>query len=342
LHLLIIVYYPMFSFTPKLFDKFIIHKDIANKLSKFNEKETVNYLFVGTSNSGKKTLCNAFIANMFHLTELPKKTRHTYILKISNSSVEIQYVSTPFYYEVNLYEYGLYDINVITDFICTFVAEVSINQQLKFIILNHFDKISVNAQLALKKIVESYSHTSRFILIADEIQKIDKTLLSRFNIVRVPQPNESELKDYIRSVLSLENGQSKKELIDTFYTQCNGSLFKLNCILNTYLHTNKLIQLEDPVSYYQRLYCLIEKPNLESMLEIRTLLYEFVLLNIPLVYVIKDLITHYIISNVIPEKFKYELIECGTNIQHRMSQVEHDIIALEYFILKVKKLLVSN
>lgn len=333
----------MFSFTPKFLDNFIIHNDIANYLSKFNETDTVNILFIGKSNSGKKTLSNAFIANMFKLKEIPKKTRHTYTLKISNSSVEIQYISTPFYYEVNLYEYGLYDINVITDFISTYVEEVSINKQLKYIILNHFDKISVNAQLALKKIIDNYSHTSRFILIADEIQKIDKTLLSRFNIVRIPEPTEIELKNYIKNVLAFYKLEQKKnDLINNFYKESNGNLFKLNCLLNAYIHTNKLISLEEPLSYYERLYSLIEKPNLETMLEIRTLLYEFVLLNIPLVYVIKDIITHYIISNLILDKYKHELIEYGSKIQHKMCQIEHDIIALEYFILKVKKLLVSK
>ena len=47
-------------------------------------------------------------------------------------------------------------------------------------------------------------------------------------------------------------------------------------------------------------------------------------------------------SKDISEEIKLKIIEDASYVEAKQSNIEHDIICLEFFILKVKKLLLNN
>ena len=131
------------NLVPNNLDDFIINKKYADILKNLGKEEVPNILFTGYNNSGKKTLLDAYINNLYDCDIKKLRKLAYYQLKIGNNSVDIDYISSPYHIELNLYEYGLYDKSIITDFVKDIIPFHTINQhKYRIIVFNHFDKVS--------------------------------------------------------------------------------------------------------------------------------------------------------------------------------------------------------
>ena len=323
-------------FIPKKLKDFIINKEIALQLNNFNKKNILNTLIYGSRNSGKKTLIKALLNSIYDIDIDKISQINTFDLKIGNNKVSITYTSSPYHFEINLYEYGLYDKNIITEFILDLIKFKNIKLGcFKIIILNHFECVSSNAQMLLKRMFEKHTN-ARFFLISEQISKVDNCLLSRCFCVRIQTPNKIELTNYIDQIAnkySINDNIIKK--IDKNY-----NLFLINNILINSIHNlnfdfEEVLKLDQSIN---KIINLINKKNINSILEIRTICYNLLLLNLGVDFVFKKIVNHYLNSNLNDSK-KILILNAASDTNKILKNVEHNLISLEYFILKVKKIL---
>ena len=62
----------------------------------------------------------------------------------------------------------------------------------KIIVLHNADRLTVDAQSALRRSIEIYSHNTRFFIIVENIQKIMNPILSRFCEIYIPDRMDTE------------------------------------------------------------------------------------------------------------------------------------------------------
>ena len=167
------------KFSPNFFHEFMFHEDIIHRLSSCKDDKICNTIFFGVNNSGKKTLVNAFLNHIFKTDVIKQTSVQSTDIKISNNTVKVEYLSSPYHFEINLYEFGYYDRNIVTDFIQDILSYKNINVGvMKIMVINHFDKISKGAQLSLRRIIEKTHEVGRFILICENISSVDNAILS--------------------------------------------------------------------------------------------------------------------------------------------------------------------
>jgi len=77
--------------------------------------------------------------------------------------------------------------------------------ELKVVILDESDYLSINAQAALRNIIESCSKYTRFILTANYIEKIIEPLISRCNTVEIKPPSKSDIGVHLCKICKSEN-----------------------------------------------------------------------------------------------------------------------------------------
>lgn len=94
-------------------------------------------------------------------------------------------------------------INMIRSKVTQFAETMSIDGSLKIIILDEADRLSIEAQDALKGIIDEYINHTRFILTANEGARITGPLKSRCTTLNITPPFE-EYKKYIVNVLKKE------------------------------------------------------------------------------------------------------------------------------------------
>jgi len=146
-----------------------IHQTIKDKLSYFHEIHKIpNIIFHGPSGSGKRTLVNDFIHKIYDNNKE----------KIKNFTMHVNCAHGK-------------GIKFIRDEL-KFFAKTHINSNggdiFKSIILLNADKLTMDAQSALRRCIELFSHNTRFFIIIEDKYNLLKPILSRFCEIYVPEP----------------------------------------------------------------------------------------------------------------------------------------------------------
>ena len=324
---------------PNKLEQLIIHKDIAKKLLNFTSENIPNMVIYGNKNIGKHTIARLLI-NHFNDCNINNQLNvNTSTIKINNNTVNIEYLSSPYHIEVNLYEYGLYDKHIINDFIGEYVKYKNIAGRFKFVILNHIDKITIHAQNLLRGIIENNGTNVRFICLVDSLTLIHPSLLSRVLAIRIPEIKLQDKKEYIQYVCDnfVNLTESKKKKLYEI-----NSIFELNYRISSFISSKKKIKLNTYDDSIKSIIKYIDESNISSIINIRTICYNLLLNNISIKYIYKFIINHYLSCKSLSSEKKYILSQIASSIEAKMCNIEHDIICLEFLILKVKKLLIKQ
>ena len=145
------------------------HPEIKDKLNFFLETGKIpNIIFHGSSGSGKRTIVNNFISDIYqHNKELIKN----YVMYVNCAHGK--------------------GIKFVRDEL-KFFAKTHINSNggdiFKSIVLLNADKLTIDAQSALRRCIELFSRSTRFFIIVEDKYKLLKPILSRFCEIYVPEP----------------------------------------------------------------------------------------------------------------------------------------------------------
>ncbi len=144
-----------------------IHENIKEKLMNFIKNEQVpNILLHGPSGGGKRTLVKEFINKLY----------------TDQQNDLVMYVECG---------HGK-GIKFIRDEVNYFAKTNCFGISFKTIVLLNADKLTIDAQSALRRSIELFCKTTRFIIIIHEKSKLLKPLVSRFCEIFVPLPNVND------------------------------------------------------------------------------------------------------------------------------------------------------
>lgn len=174
-----------------------VNEQIEYKLTQFLERKNIpNMLFYGKPGSGKKTILNKFLLKFYQ----NETTMNTYVLYVDcalGKGIKFIREELKFFAKTN---------NCNKDFF-------------KSIILLNADKLTVDAQSALRRCIELFSETNRFFIVVENLEQLQKPILSRFchiyvnNINSDEKSNKSLHERNIDNIINNNNGLLKfKEL----------------------------------------------------------------------------------------------------------------------------------
>ena len=150
-------------------NKFIIHKDILERLDIFiNNKKIPNIIFHGPTGSGKRTILHKFINKIYN--------NNTEIIK--NNILEVNCAHGK----------GIRFIREDVKFFAKTNINIKNGNFFKSIILLNADKLTMDAQSALRRCIELFSHNTRFFIIVEDKYKLLKPILSRFCEIYISLP----------------------------------------------------------------------------------------------------------------------------------------------------------
>jgi DNA polymerase III delta prime subunit len=129
-----------------------------------------------------------------------------------------------------------------------FFAKTHINSNggniFKSIVLLNADKLTIDAQSALRRCIELFSHNTRFFIIAEDKYNLMKPILSRFCEIFVPEP-----------VLNGENINLYKYNLNEVFKLKDVKTHRLEWLKKEIIKTmDNKISLEDIMSFCVRLY----------------------------------------------------------------------------------------
>ena len=149
-------------------EKISIHKEIYKKLDHFIEiKKIPNILFHGKYGCGKKTIINDFINKIYN----NNYTKDLVMFVNCSHGKGIKFIREDLKF-----------------FAKTNVQNNEGNANFKTIVLSNVDKLTMDAQSALRRCIELFSYNTRFFVVAEDKYKLMKPILSRFCELYVPEP----------------------------------------------------------------------------------------------------------------------------------------------------------
>jgi DNA polymerase III delta prime subunit len=147
-----------------------IHQTILDKLKYFHSMhKTPNIIFHGQSGCGKRTIVNQFINIIYNNDKERIKSFVMYVNCAHGKGIKFIREELKFFAKTHINSNG--------------------GDTFKSIVLLNADKLTIDAQSALRRCIELFSHTTRFFIIVEDKYKLLKPILSRFCEIYVPEPN---------------------------------------------------------------------------------------------------------------------------------------------------------
>ena len=138
-----------------------LHKDVMDRLEHFIKLRKIpNIIFHGNSGCGKNTILSTFLGKIYQ----------------ENQTIMKNYTMT-----VNCaHGRGIRFIREELKFFAKTNVDLMDGELFKSIILLNADKLTIDAQSALRRCIELFCHSTRFFIVIDDKNKLLKPILSRF------------------------------------------------------------------------------------------------------------------------------------------------------------------
>jgi len=203
------------KYRPKTLDGMVDQKEIVERLKSFVKSQNVPHcIFAGPPGTGKTTaaLCLA--------RDLYGDAFREHIMELNASD-----------------ERG---INVVRETVKTFARVRSIGEiPFKVMILDESDNMTADAQQALRRTMERYTETCRFILCANYSGKIIEPIQSRCAPFRFTFLPRDEHDKYLKHIAEEESTRLLKDGLDAIFEVCGGDLRKAINTLQAAASLNK-------------------------------------------------------------------------------------------------------
>ena len=195
-----------------------------------------------------------------------------------------------------------------------FFAKTHINSNggdnFKSIILLNADKLTMDAQSALRRCIELFSHNTRFFIIVEDKYNLLKPILSRFCEIYVPEP------EYKGSIINLYT----YNLIETFKMREN--------------NIQRLEKLKKEIIKIAK-----NKVNLETLSNISTKLYEK---GYSALDILELLEKHKFLENIVSTQKKYELLMTYNKIRKEFRNEKLLILFIFTFLFLSSEVSLEN
>ena len=161
-------YKPLDIVIPKPVQKLPIHENIREKLHSFYVANRIPHIiFYGSSGSGKQTIVYDFLKEIYHGSEQKIKANVMFVNCAHGKGIKFIREELKFFAKTNVqFNSGIW---------------------FKTIVLLNADHLTIDAQSALRRCIELFSHNTRFFIIVENKHKLLNPILSRFCEIFVPE-----------------------------------------------------------------------------------------------------------------------------------------------------------
>lgn len=297
----------------------------------------------GPPGCGKDYLVKKILEKMYGKSGIELKEVEYTISGYSNTKTKIMIKQSKYHIiiEPNSNGFDKYLIQeIIQDYSKSELLNILKQQKIfKVVVINKIDNLSYYAQASLRRTMEKYSNTCKFILISDQLSKIIEPIRSRCLMIRIPLPSNYQIVETLLHIC-------EKEKITIDWINLNNILKKSdnninNAIWLLEMHKYGISYDKNWEQVIDNIIDMILKSNLKNnnklysiMKKIREQFYILFITNIPTQIIIRKMMVK-LINKTDNLKLKYNIIDITSIFEQRLSQGTRHIIHIEAYIARL-------
>ncbi|CAM9737680.1 unnamed protein product [Chrysoparadoxa australica] len=344
------------KYRPTTLAKIELHPGLSQRLKAMSEDgEIPHLLFYGPSGAGKKTRILALLKEIFGPGAGKVRLEHRTFKTPSNRSIEITTVASSYHIEISAADAGIYDRFVIQDIIKEIAGSQSLTSTMtsvgsgepekrkkatfKVVLLMGVDRLTQQAQAALRRTMEKYTQSCRLILCCNSSAKVIEPVRSRCLGVRVPAPTVNDICQVLQSISKKESIALPEPLAARMAEHSGRNLRKAvlmleSCKVQSYpFKTDQPVPLADWEMYIQQIAkALTTEQNPQCLLETRAKLYELLANCIPADMILRTLSKE--LHKLTEDDIRHEVAHWSAFYEARLHQGSKEIFHLEAFVAK--------
>lgn len=332
------------KYRPTSLNKLDYHKLQATHLKNLVQQgDFPHLLFYGPSGAGKKTRIMALLKELYGSGVERLRMEHMDFQTPSRKKIEIMTVASNYHIEVNPSDAGIYDRIVVMDLIKSAAQTHQLDgtgqREFKVILLTEVDRLTKDAQHALRRTMEKYVATCRLILCANSTSQVIPAIRSRCLGIRVAAPTNEEIVSILQSVCKKEGLNLPVELAQRIAEKSERNLRRAilmceACKVQQYPFKPDQEVSEPDWQVYVRdtAKMALSEQSPKKLMDIRTRLYELLVHGIPTDVIFKGLLKELVKNCDI--QLKTEIAELAAFYEHQLHRGNKPIFHLEAFMAK--------
>lgn len=304
----------------------------------------------GQVGCGKDFLVNRLLERIYSKAGIELKEYEYTVTGYSNTKTKIMIKQSKHHIiiEPNSNGFDKYLIQeIIQDYAKSELLNILKHRKLfKIVIINKIDNLSYYAQASLRRTMEKYSNTCKFILISDQLSKIIEPLRSRCLMIRIPLPTEEQLLETLLHISDKENINISYKKLHEIIKKADNRVNNAICLLEMHkygiTYDNNWELLIDNIIYMILDTTINNNKKLYStMKKIREQFYILFITNISTQMMIRKIMMKLIekIDNI---NLRYNIIEITSIFEQRFNQGTRHIIHIEAYVTQLIKLFTNN
>nr|XP_060626819.1 replication factor C subunit 3 [Anolis sagrei ordinatus] len=329
---------------PTSLGKLDYHREQAARLRNLVQCGDFPHLLVyGPSGAGKKTRIMCLLRELYGSGVEKLRIEHQIITAPSKKKIEISTIASNYHLEVNPSDAGINDRVVIQELLKTVAQsqqlETSTQRDFKVVLLTEVDKLTKDAQHALRRTMEKYMTTCRLILCCNSTSKVIAPIRSRCLAVRVPAPSIGDICTVLSNVCKKEGLVLPQELAQRIAEKSGRNLRKAllmceACRVQQHPFTpdQDISETDWEVYLRETANAIVSEQTPQRLFEVRGRLYELLTHCIPPEIIIKGLMCE--LLNNCDGQLKGEVAQMAAFYEHRLQLGNKAIYHLEAFVAK--------
>lgn len=331
------------KYRPKNINNLVQQDEIKSLLKQvINNKMLTHMLFYGPPGTGKTSVALALAKTLFFSNKNENEDSWTHLKRNENTYLE------------RIMELNASDergIKVVRDKIKNFAAiSIKGNNNIppfKIIILDEADAMTTDSQYALRRIIEKYTATTRFILICNYVTRIIPPLASRCAKFRFQTISQNSIHIIFKRIIDNEKIIIDDNTINLLFKISKGDLRKaINLLQRAYYidHTINEDILMDvtgniPDSLIINIWNIIINPNINNIDLLNTVinLYNKAYSSINLIH---SLFNHIIYLDISDYK-KSKIILLSSEIDYNLSDNASEFIQILKYLTNIKNVILQ-
>ncbi|GAB1290513.1 Replication factor C subunit 3 [Apodemus speciosus] len=358
------------KYRPNSLARLDYHKEQAAQLRNLVQCGDFPHLLVyGPSGAGKKTRIMCILRELYGVGVEKLRIEHQTITTPSKKKIEISTIASNYHLEVNpriqngvqylgnayvhvtiilhvttlCSDAGNSDRVVIQEMLKTVAQsqqlETSSQRDFKVVLLTEVDKLTKDAQHALRRTMEKYMSTCRLILCCNSTSKVIPPIRSRCLAVRVPAPSIEDICSVLSTVCKKEGLALPSKLAHRLAEKSCRNLRKAllmceACRVQQYPFTEdqEIPETDWEVYLRETANAIVSQQTPQRLLEVRGRLYELLTHCIPPEVIMKGLLSE-LLHNC-DGQLKGEVAQMAAYYEHRLQLGSKAIYHLEAFVAK--------